>query len=796
MMVIKSIEAISLKKKFAAIFILAAVIPILVTSVFTLRFLQLDSESQIDAQNRFRNQVKFNVILALRTLSSDATLLSNSNSFLDFLTVPTNLRVYSENRLFGMAHEVSRKSQLRPSFIVYTSDKVEIFKFIEGPSNILEIGNDRLSKVGYSFDVKNQQIFYVNEIKYDDQQLQGPTASLRGYLVSVVPISKIRQSISELKNIIKIEQNLDSEKMEIELVDFKEARRFSITFFIVFASLLLVVAVLSAVFFVNRSILMPISKITEDVLSENSNTNVITSENEIDVLREAIKTYQKNIKQTQEALVTQSRLSTLVSIASQVAHDIRSPLTALNMVIETLNKLPEEKRIIIRSAIQRINDIANDLLLRGKNAQLEKVSLTKGAMTKVNSEEPAVVMLSSLVDSLVSEKRIQYRNKISVLIDVDLSKSYGLFAKLPPNEFKRVLSNLINNSVEAFPNESGRVFVTLLEFDGKIKLDISDNGKGIPAEFLSKLGEKGFSFGKNGKASGSGLGLYHAKITLENAGGMLVFENFDKVINTSTLSFKVVTTISIILPKVNPPSWFVKRLDIPTGSVVSILDDDHSIHNVWQGRFSSLGSDFKNIEICNFTSFDVFKKWLENYNDSKIAEKMVFLVDYELIGQDSTGLDVIEELKIQKQAILVTSRYEEIDILERCKRMGVRLIPKAMAGFLPMSILKIELNYDAILIDDDELIRTTWSLAAKTFGKKFISFSGPKEFFACAKTFSLNTPIYIDSNLGENLKGEVIAEQICKLGFENLFITTGYDVSEIAGRDFIKGVIDKKPIWE
>jgi len=48
------------------------------------------------------------------------------------------------------------------------------------------------------------------------------------------------------------------------------------------------------------------------------------------------------------------------STVAQIAHDIRSPLSAFSMVTSDLSALPEAKRIIMRSAFQRINDIANN----------------------------------------------------------------------------------------------------------------------------------------------------------------------------------------------------------------------------------------------------------------------------------------------------------------------------------------------------------------------------------------------------------------------------------------------------
>ena len=170
----------------------------------------------------------------------------------------------------------------------------------------------------------------------------------------------------------------------------------------------------------------------------------------------------------------------ITEIATQVSHDIRSPLSALNMVVGLLHDLSEEKRLILRSATQRINDIANQLLQKGAGNQ--------------SSSEP--VMLVSLVDSIVSEKRAQFSDKIYVDIQADLGNGYGLFANVAAPEISRAISNLINNAVEAISGP-GNVTVGLNTNDNKAKISITDNGRGISNEELNQLGEHGFRHGNN-----------------------------------------------------------------------------------------------------------------------------------------------------------------------------------------------------------------------------------------------------------------------------------------------------------
>ncbi len=486
-----------------------------------------------------------------------------------------------------------------------------------------------------------------------------------------------------------------------------------------------------------------------------------------------------NVVRLEEEMKAQRVDAAIGEAARQVAHDIRSPLAALDSVLKDLSQLPEDKRVLIRSAVGRIRDIANNLIEKNR----ETVSPADGENPETAISSGPAMLLSSLIDSLITEKRLQFRSQLGVEVESRLgASSYGLFAEAPPSEFKRVISNLVNNGVEALPGK-GLVTVRLSAENDRIEVQVRDNGKGIPPEALSRLGRKGETHGKPG---GSGLGLYHAKTSVESWGGAL------------TIASEVGkgTTVTISLPRARPPEWFVSALAILRGTSIVILDDDTSIHQVWQGRFESARANAYDVEIVHFSTPAELRAWVQ-HSEAFPSKNPIFLMDYELLGYRETGLSLAEELGIGPRTVLVTSRFEEKGVLADATRLKARLIPKALAGFVPIQIAETPAAeiFGAVLIDDDSLARMTWRMAAERAGKSLRPYSTIAEFLRDAGGISRETPIYVDMELADGVNGAAESVRIHELGFKEIYLATGHDAAKFVSFKHLRGIVGKEPPW-
>jgi len=479
------------------------------------------------------------------------------------------------------------------------------------------------------------------------------------------------------------------------------------------------------------------------------------------IQNEFIEAIDKIQQSESERLKLESQISK-INLANQVAHDIRSPLAALDMVVSELTSLTEERRIMIRSSVNRIKDIANSLIAKQDKNQ-------------TSNNEVGIHLTSTLIEEIVTETRNQYRNKTEIMIDFKIEHdSYGLFGVFDAGQFKRVISNILNNSVEAC-GQNGEIQILLSLDNGQIKISITDTGKGIPIDIIPKLMEKGYSYSK---PNGSGLGLYHAKNMIESWGGSI-----------SLVSTVGKTEVTIALPKAKQPSWFIGAINLQPEMKVIILDDDSSIHHIWDERLTKFKDQLEIIH-C-YSAQEVYAKTKHlNIHEASI----LYLFDYEIAGTNETGLDLIEKMNICNNSILITSRYFEPMIQQRCMRISLKLIPKNLAGFTEIKF-EIPRKINTILIDDDAITRRMWKSLAERKGVPLKIFKNVDEFEKEINHIDKDSTVYIDSNLGNDVKGEIYSKKIFDLGIQNIYLTTGHDPSDFENISWLKGVIGKSPPW-
>jgi len=197
-------------------------------------------------------------------------------------------------------------------------------------------------------------------------------------------------------------------------------------------------------------------------------------------------------------------------IARTIAHEVRNPLTNINLAIDQLrSELPEldENSAVMLDMVnrnsQRINHLITDLLNSTKFSELN------------NAQHSVNTLLDEAVE--LAKDRITLNNiKVEKFYSNDICD-----VSVDDEKIKIAFLNLIVNAIEAMEPGKGVLKLETLGLDGKCVVRVTDNGVGMDAESLGRLFEPYFT----SKMKGSGLGLTNTQNIILNHKGTISAES-------------------------------------------------------------------------------------------------------------------------------------------------------------------------------------------------------------------------------------------------------------------------------
>lgn len=193
--------------------------------------------------------------------------------------------------------------------------------------------------------------------------------------------------------------------------------------------------------------------------------------------------------------------------AKTLAHDLRSPLSALKLTTQSLG-LAQEAQTLIDQSLSSLEKLISRISTLGQSQPTQQTQLAK----------PYHVTRRCL-----QQLRPKFAAKgITLHADLD-PKAAPHQCPIDELDFERALMNLLQNSLEAIPeNESHSVSVRLKLKKKTLRLFIEDSGKGIPSDLLGQITAPGMTYGKQ---HGTGYGLFQAKQAVEKSGGRLLISS-------------------------------------------------------------------------------------------------------------------------------------------------------------------------------------------------------------------------------------------------------------------------------
>ncbi|RAV00224.1 ATP-binding protein [Paenibacillus sp. YN15] len=200
---------------------------------------------------------------------------------------------------------------------------------------------------------------------------------------------------------------------------------------------------------------------------------------------------------TDQLIVEWEKLSAVGQLAAGIAHEIRNPITSLKGFLKLMHRNREVNDghiAIMSSEFERIETIIQELL-----------TFSKPAVSQYNNED-----IGDIIHQVVTlmEPHALLKNTV---ISTELS-CCPVYIRCIKNQIKQVLVNLIKNAIEAMDRPDGSIQIKVFHQTANVAIEVTDNGPGISADVLKKLGEPFYST----KEKGTGLGLMVTQNIIRN----------------------------------------------------------------------------------------------------------------------------------------------------------------------------------------------------------------------------------------------------------------------------------------
>ena len=233
-----------------------------------------------------------------------------------------------------------------------------------------------------------------------------------------------------------------------------------------------------------------------------------TSSDELRRLVEDFNSMASDLQRQRGELERTNRLEAWAEMARQVAHEIKNPLTPIQLNAEHLRRVHADRGQPLGPILQEcVETILTQVKL------LRQIASEFSSFASSPTARPSSVEVPELLHEVVEPYRVGLADRIRFDVDVP--------AQLPPvrvdrSLLSRSLTNIVENALHAMPG-AGTLSVTARAESQQVRIRVSDTGVGMDPEALARAFEPYFST----KTTGTGLGLPIAKRNVELMGGTI-----------------------------------------------------------------------------------------------------------------------------------------------------------------------------------------------------------------------------------------------------------------------------------
>ncbi len=279
---------------------------------------------------------------------------------------------------------------------------------------------------------------------------------------------------------------------------------------------LLMISIFLAVF-VSDSIIRPIKMIQDKMvtmeLGKNHEKIDYNRDDEIGQLVAEYNTMVDKLAESAKLIAQGEREVAWKTMARQVAHEIKNPLTPMQLSTQFLKRAWDDQKPDFGDRLSKFTDTMIQQI-----ETLSSIATSFSNFAKMPQPEARPLNVVDILDNVVA----LYQNIENADVTSDFGGHSEIICMLDKEQITRVFVNIIKNATQAIPEGvRGKIHVSLENLGSQVVIRIADNGTGIPDEIRDKLFTPNFTT----KSAGSGLGLAMVKSMVENVKGSITFES-------------------------------------------------------------------------------------------------------------------------------------------------------------------------------------------------------------------------------------------------------------------------------
>jgi two-component system nitrogen regulation sensor histidine kinase NtrY len=244
--------------------------------------------------------------------------------------------------------------------------------------------------------------------------------------------------------------------------------------------------------------LVELEKAAERVGSGDLDSTIgVRSNNEVGRALRAFNQMTTDLKTTRAKLLRAERIAAWRDIARRIAHEVKNPLSPIQVAIETMQKTYRKKHPDFEEIFEESTAMILD----------EVQKLTRLVTEFSNfARMPSPRRQPVDVGELLRHTEALYRGHQGVELEARIDGGLPIIAG-DRDQLSEVMTNLVKNAIEAarskHPDGGGRVLIVARPVEGGVEIHVEDNGSGVPEEQRARVFEPYFTT----KTEGTGLGL-------------------------------------------------------------------------------------------------------------------------------------------------------------------------------------------------------------------------------------------------------------------------------------------------